>query len=310
MTRSLIEQIQMKTKLTAILAITMILLWPLQIWSQQSEQPIKHFGYIGATTDSDLNRVRSYTDLYPQIPTLVTDSSESITNPIFEVPSNADWIGIFKYYTHPNLDDGFKESVRVLKLKKYPWQRTAYALDGFYGPSHRAVALSVADMDTIAQEWYTIASEDPDAILLAPFLWADLPSEEAIGSKSFPQNVLDKHAAIGAAILAGRFPKYQGSFERIDCQSVVGWAWDASQPNTPVSVDIYAYDRAQTIATVRANQFRQDLLNAGIGNGQHGFSLSLPASLRDGRSHWIQIHYSGLGREFDVGRPITCSASP
>jgi len=300
----------MKTKLTAILAITMILLWPLQIWSQQSEQPIKHFGYIGATTDSDLNRVRSYTDLYPQIPTLVTDSSESITNPIFEVPSNADWIGIFKYYTHPNLDDGFKESVRVLKLKKYPWQRTAYALDGFYGPSHRAVALSVADMDTIAQEWYTIASEDPDAILLAPFLWADLPSEEAIGSKSFPQNVLDKHAAIGAAILAGRFPKYQGSFERIDCQSVVGWAWDASQPNTPVSVDIYAYDRAQTIATVRANQFRQDLLNAGIGNGQHGFSLSLPASLRDGRSHWIQIHYSGLGREFDVGRPITCSASP
>lgn len=52
----------MKTKLAAILAITMILLWPLQIRSQQSQQPIKHFGYIGATTDSDLNRVRSYTD--------------------------------------------------------------------------------------------------------------------------------------------------------------------------------------------------------------------------------------------------------
>jgi len=149
---------------------------------------------------------------YPQIPTLVTDSSESITNPIFEVPSNADWIGIFKYYTHPNLDDGFKESVRVLKLKKYPWQRTAYALDGFYGPSHRAVALSVADMDTIAQEWYTIASEDPDAILLAPFLWDDLPSEGGIGSKSFPQNWKNLFTLIPFGVQV-EFERYDHQFE-------------------------------------------------------------------------------------------------
>jgi hypothetical protein len=52
----------MKTKLAAILVITVILLGPVQIRSQQSQQPLKHFGYIGATTDSDLTRVRSYTD--------------------------------------------------------------------------------------------------------------------------------------------------------------------------------------------------------------------------------------------------------
>lgn len=245
---------------------------------------------------------------FPQIPTLVAESAEKVVDPSFAVPSNVDWIGIGDYYMHPNLDYDFKERVRVLKLKKQSWQRTAYTLDGFYGPSHVAVAQTVADMDTIAQEWYTIASEDPESILLGAFLWADLPSEGAIGSKSFPQNVLDKHAAIGAAILAGKFPTYQGNFERIDCQSVAGWAWDASQPNTPVSVDIYAYDRAQTMATFRANQFRPDLLSAGIGNGQHGFSFSLPASLRDGRPHWIQILYGGLGREIGIGRPITCAA--
>ena len=406
----------MKTKLAAILVITVILLGPVQIRSQQSQQPLKHFGYIGATTDSDLNRVRSYTDFtyvagdyehsivdlatrvrnngmrtvidlgrvlwcpedernpfgqwhlcfyvsevnywnrwnnwvamngsvlnsnyvlafsviteptlrgistadveravalvkqtFPQIPTLVEEAAESVSTPDFAAPSNADWIGISDYCIHPNLNDTFKERVRLLKQKKYAWQRTAYSLDAFYVSAHQAVARTPADMDTIAQEWYTFASADPEAILLAPFLWDDLPSEGGIGSKSFPQNVLDKHAAIGTAILAGRFPTYQGSFEHIDCQSVSGWAWDTSQPNTPVSVDLYSYDRVQTLGTFRANQFRQDLLNSGIGNGQHGFSFAFPASLRDGRSHWIQIHYSGLGREFDIGRPITCAASP
>src|SRR5215208_6940222 len=61
-TRSLIQEVQMKTKLAAILAITVVLLWPLQVRSQQSQQPLKHFGYLGATSDTDLSRVRSYTD--------------------------------------------------------------------------------------------------------------------------------------------------------------------------------------------------------------------------------------------------------
>lgn len=214
----------MKTKLTAILAITVSFLWPLQI---QSQQPLKHFGYIEATTDSDLNRVRSYTDFtfvageyehsivdlatrvrnngmrtvidlgrvlwcpgggeqnpsaqwhlcfyltevnywnrwnnwvamngsvlnsnyvlafsviteptlrgistadvetavalvkrtFPQIPTLVEEAAESVSTPDFAVPSNADWIGISEYCIHPNLNDTFKERVRLLKQKNMP----------------------------------------------------------------------------------------------------------------------------------------------------------------------------------------------
>ena len=49
----------MKNKLAAILALTVILLCPFYSWAQQ---PIKHFGYAGPTTDTDLSRVRSYTD--------------------------------------------------------------------------------------------------------------------------------------------------------------------------------------------------------------------------------------------------------
>jgi hypothetical protein len=43
----------------------------------------------------------------------------------------------------------------------------------------------------------------------------------------------------------------------------MGWAWDANHPNTSINVDVY--DGNTLIATVAANQFRQDLLNAGIG---------------------------------------------
>ena len=401
----------MKAKLVAILAILVIVLWPpLQSQSQQSTQPVKYFGYFYTLSDSDLSRVRSYTNFtyidgeygqssidtlvrlrnnghraiidlgkvlwcpqdpanpfgawhlctnsevnyidrwnnwkwvhrdvltgdyvlafsvitepalrsistadvetavalvkqaFPQIPTLVAEASISV-NQSYVVPSNVDWVGIAAYYIHPNLDDAFKESVRLLKLKKQWWQKTAYTLDAFYGSSQVPVAPTVADMDTIAQEWYTFASRDPEAIVLAAFIWPDLTGENAIGTISFPQNVLDKHAAIGAAILAGRAPSYQGYFDWINCQSLVGWAWDASQPNTPISVDIY--DGAVRIATVRANQFRQDLLNAGIGNGWHGFSFNLPAHMRDGQTHSIAIKYGGLDQQLNVSpKSITCT---
>lgn len=403
----------MKVKLVAILALSIIFLWPPPQSSSQSQQPLKHFGYIGAVTDSDLDRVRSYTDFtyvdgeygqsivnlatrvrskgmrvvidlgrvlwcpedpanpfgnwhlcrssevdyftrwnqwvtmnapvlnsthvlsfsvitepslrgistadvetavalvkqtYPQIPTLVAEADISVNQTTFQVPRNADWVGIASYYIRPNLDTGFKNRVSILKQKKQSWQKMAYTLDAFYGPSHKVIAPTVQDMDTIAQEWYTIASRDPEAILLSPFLWADLTGENAIGSVSFPANVLAKHAAIGAAIRSGRAPVYQGNFERLDCQQISGWAWDVSQPNTPVSVDVY--DGTQKIATVRANLFRQDLLNAGIGNGQHGFVLNLPASLRDGQTHSITLKYGGLN-ELISGSPRSVScASP
>ncbi len=248
---------------------------------------------------------------YCQIPTMVAEAGVAVFKPDYQVASNADWVGVVKYYVHPDLDDAsdsITKSVERMKSKKQPHQRMVYALDGFYGPPHLPVAPTAADMDTIAQEWYTFASRDPEAILVGVFLWPDLPSENAIGSISFPQNVRDKHKAIGEAIKAGRTPTYQGTFERIDCTSLGGWAWDASQPNTPISVDIY--DGTQKIATVRANQFRQDLQNAGIGNGQHAFTFILPASLRNGQAHSITIKYGGLKQQLSSSpRSITCNPS-
>lgn len=379
----------------------------------QPQQPVKHFGYLGPSTDSDLSRVHSYTDFtytdgvygqsiidtatlvknngmrlvidlgkvlwcptslandtwhlcgawevdyqsrwsnwvsmnssvlnssyvlafsvmtepvqrtvpkidleaavalvkqtFPQIPTLVAVGSAEVNRTDFYLPNNADWITFFAYYVlHPNLDYTISQEVATLKSKKQSWQRMAYSLDGFYTCPHQQAFLTLDNMDSIAQEWYTFASRDPEAILLGVFAWGNVGAEGDLGSMSFPQHVLDKHAAIGAAILAGRYPTYQGNFDSIDCQSLTGWAWDASQPNTPISVDIY-YDNGALLGTVRANQFRQDLLNAGMGNGQHGFTFSLPWFVRNG-THPVTIKYSGLNEQLtNSPRSITCTSPP
>ncbi len=82
-------------------------------------------------------------------------------------------------------------------------------------------------------------------------------------------------------------PLYEGFLDGADCGSIFGWAWDANQPNTPISVDIYGDN--MLIAVVLADQFRQDLANVGKGNGNHAFSLATPQSLKNGQPHTITV---------------------
>lgn len=103
----------------------------------------------------------------------------------------------------------------------------------------------------------------------------------------------------------GTGPSYEGYHDRADCSLIEGWAWDMNQPNTPINVDIY--DGGSRIMTVLADRFRQDLLNAGKGNGYHGFSVATPASLKDGRSHTIYVKIGGTSNNLNTtGKTITC----
>ena len=76
-----------------------------------------------------------------------------------------------------------------------------------------------------------------------------------------------------------------------NCLFIEGWIYDASNPNTPVSIDIYD-GSTLIISNYSANKFRQDLLNAGMGNGNHAFEINTPASLRDGQSHTLHFKAS------------------
>jgi len=94
----------------------------------------------------------------------------------------------------------------------------------------------------------------------------------------------------------------EGHLDVVDGESVAGWAWDKSQPWPPSKVDIY--DGETLLATVTANRFRQELLDAGIGSGQHAFVYATPAELKDGKAHTIRVTISGTDVEL-TGAPKT-----
>ena len=56
--------------------------------------------------------------------------------------------------------------------------------------------------------------------------------------------------------------------ENANCRFLSGWAWD-NTPNSPINVDIYR--DGSFVTSISANAFRQDLVNAGKGNGAHGY---------------------------------------
>lgn len=58
---------------------------------------------------------------------------------------------------------------------------------------------------------------------------------------------------------------------------IEGWAADTANPNVPLEIEIYLGD--QVIASGRADGFREDLLQAGMGDGKHAFSCVLPRRL-------------------------------
>ena len=104
----------------------------------------------------------------------------------------------------------------------------------------------------------------------------------------------------------------QGSFigwlDHVGCDSISGWAADRQQLyGQPISVDIL--DGASSIATILASGSRPDvaaILRDGWG---HGFSLSTPASLRDGAPHSVQVRFSGTTQFFVPNSPqnLQCS---
>jgi hypothetical protein len=87
--------------------------------------------------------------------------------------------------------------------------------------------------------------------------------------------------------------KSKGKVDVVDSRHVTGWAWDPERPNEPINVDIYDGDKL--LATVPADQFRQDLSK--LGNGKHRFLFPIPAELKDGQEHVIRVKITGTDIE-------------
>jgi hypothetical protein len=97
---------------------------------------------------------------------------------------------------------------------------------------------------------------------------------------------------------------YSGVVDVLSCEKVAGWVWIVRQTG-PLKVDII--EAGKIVGTATADIFRQDLKDAGIGTGVHGFDVPLPSSLKDGNSHTISVKASGSDFELQNSpKTITC----
>ena len=82
-------------------------------------------------------------------------------------------------------------------------------------------------------------------------------------------------------------PEYQGHVDRMENGSIVGWAISTRRPDARIEVRVMV-DGALAAAVV-ADEYRADLKEHGYGDGRHGFAVSLPPRLVDGREHLIEV---------------------
>ncbi|MFD1143977.1 putative Ig domain-containing protein [Larkinella insperata] len=97
----------------------------------------------------------------------------------------------------------------------------------------------------------------------------------------------------GNPVVTGNFDGY---LDGVNCSTLSGWIWDRDKPNTPIAIEFLdgaTIETAVSIGSVVADVFRQDLKNAGKGNGAHGYSYFTPESIKNNQEHTIWARVQG-----------------
>lgn len=93
------------------------------------------------------------------------------------------------------------------------------------------------------------------------------------------------------------------------CSAVVGWAQDENEPDVPIAVQVH-FDGSDGVAVeILADEYRESLCDL-LGSCEHGFTLELPRSLRDGQPHTLALFAGGsedsASVELDSPPTFTC----
>lgn len=82
---------------------------------------------------------------------------------------------------------------------------------------------------------------------------------------------------------------YVGFVDHLGCDFIGGWAADRNRLNKPITISIY--DGATLLITLPASGSRPDV-GAFLGdNGLHGFTFTVPASLKNGAAHSVHVKF-------------------
>ncbi len=120
---------------------------------------------------------------------------------------------------------------------------------------------------------------------------------------------------VGSPLTLARLPNdsVTGHLDACHDGVVSGWAFILHNPSQAVSVSIH--HEGQFLGSVPANVFREDLrlLGVGLGLGQHGFRLNVPAEVRSRKTYTLTASVDGgpyEGGPFLDGSPLTVSENP
>jgi hypothetical protein len=95
-------------------------------------------------------------------------------------------------------------------------------------------------------------------------------------------------------------PNYAGNLDVADCNFISGYAWDSNDNEGTINVAIYV-DGSFLVAVPAQEAY------PGIGSGYHGFKFAVPASLKNGQPHSINVKFSGTSISLsNTPKTITC----
>jgi GT2 family glycosyltransferase/glycosyltransferase involved in cell wall biosynthesis len=97
----------------------------------------------------------------------------------------------------------------------------------------------------------------------------------------------------GAGSVAGDPIPLLGVIDVVSHERIAGWAWNPHAPEESIVVEIF--DGVDLLMRVRADIFREDLLNAGIGTGKYGFVVPNPSALLPLARHQIAVRRAADG---------------
>ena len=102
-----------------------------------------------------------------------------------------------------------------------------------------------------------------------------------------------KDSVSGALGAANSAPKPSGHVDVISHETISGWAWNPLDPEESVALEIY--DGSELLIRTRADIYRGDLRDAGIGSGKHGFTIPNPSVLLPLARHQIAVRRAADG---------------
>ncbi len=100
----------------------------------------------------------------------------------------------------------------------------------------------------------------------------------------------------------GAAARINGALDSCGPRMITGWVCDRDNPAVRVEFEVLA-DGVQAARGV-AERFRKDLLDAGIGDGKHSFSIPIPEVMLDGKSRSIEVRELRTGYQL-AGSPLT-----